>query len=64
MSGKRGTLSIAVQGLLTVGASLVAEHRLLSVDSVAGVQGLSCSAACGIFPDEGGNPRPCIVLYS
>ena len=26
--------------------------------SVAVVHGLSCSAACGIFPDQGSNPCP------
>ena len=24
------------------------------------VRGLSCSSACGIFPDQGSNPCPCI----
>ena len=28
--------------------------------SVAVAHGLSCSAACGIFPDQGSNPCPCI----
>ena len=48
-------------------SSLVAEHRLyphglqelqLVVSKVSGVHGFSCSAACGIFPDQGSNPRP------
>ena len=47
-----------VRGLLTVVASLVAEHRLYSRDLVVVVHGLSCSEACGIFPDQGLNPCP------
>ena len=38
------------------GASLVAEHRLEGAwASVVVVLGLSCSKACGIFPDPGSN---------
>ena len=45
---------------------LVAEHKLQVCGlqqlqhsgSVLVVHGLSCSAACGIFPDQGLNPRP------
>ena len=29
------------------------------VSSVVVAHGLSCSAACGIFPDQGSNPVPC-----
>ena len=48
---------LVVQGLLIVGASLDAEHGLLSLQaSVVVVHGLSCPAACGIFPDQGLNP--------
>ena len=36
--------------LLTAAASLVAEHGLVVAHT------LSCSAACGIFPDQGLNP--------
>ena len=32
--------------------------RLQSAASVVGAHGLSCSAACGIFPDQGLNPCP------
>ena len=76
--GERGLLFIAVRGLLTAVASLVAEHalsacelqqlrhtgsvvvacRLQSAGSVVVVHGLSCSAACEIFPDKGSNPCP------
>ena len=38
---------VMVQALLTVAASLVEEHRLLSSASR-----LRCSAACGICPDQ------------
>ena len=41
-----GLLFVAVHGLLIAVASLVTEH------------GLSCSAACGIFPDQESNPCP------
>ena len=43
---------------LTIAASLVAEHRLQTRRlSSCGTQA-SCSAACGIFPDQGSNPCP------
>ena len=51
----RGYALVAVCRLLTTVASLVSEHRLQSVGSVA-VHGLSCSAARGIFPGRGSNP--------
>ena len=54
--GKRGPLLIAVRGPLTVTASLVVEHRCSG--SVVVAHGLSCSAACGIFPDQGSNLCP------
>ena len=44
--GERRLLFLAACGLLIAVASLVAEH------------GLSCSAACGIFPAQGLNPCP------
>ena len=44
--GEQGLLFLVVRGLLIAVASLVVEHRL------------SCSAACGIFPDQGSNPCP------
>ena len=69
--GERGLLFVAVRRLLIVVASLVAEHGLqarglqqlwLSGSRVQAQQlwrtGLSCSAACGIFPDQGSNPCP------
>ena len=33
----------------------VVAPRLQSTGSIVGVHGLSCSAACGIFPDQGLN---------
>ena len=41
----------AVHRLLTVVASLVAEHRLKA-------HRLSCSEACGLIPDQGSNQHP------
>ena len=41
----------AVHRLLTVVASLVAEHRLKT-------HRLSCSEACGLIPDQGSNQHP------
>ena len=53
-----------MNGLPTAVASLVAEHRLCtqasvvttprlySIGSIAVANGLSCPAACGIFPDQ------------
>ena len=58
--GKRGPLFIAVRGPLTIVASPVAEHRLQRAGSVIVAHGPSCSSACGIFPDQGLNPCPCI----
>ena len=56
--GERGPFFIAVRGLLTIAASLVAEHRLqMHRLSSCGSQA-RCSAACGIFPDQGSNPCP------
>ena len=38
--------------------SVVVAHRLQSTGSVVVAHGLSCSAACGIFLDQGSNPCP------
>ena len=56
--GKRGPLFIAVCGPLTVAASPVAEHDSRRAGSVVVAHGPSCSAARGIFPDQGSNPCP------
>ena len=56
---EQGLLFIAVLWLLTAAMSLVDEHRLLGMGaSVVVVHGLSCPAACGIFPDQGSNRCP------
>ena len=39
-------------------ASVVVARRLQSAGSVVVVHGLSCSAVCGIFLDQGSNPCP------
>ena len=39
-------------------ASVVVAHGLWSAGSVIVVHGLSCSTACGIFPDQDLNPCP------
>ena len=58
--GKRGPLFVAVRGPLTVVASLVVEHRFQPhrLSSCGSRAWPSCSAACGIFPDQGSNPCP------
>ena len=56
--GKRGPLFIAVRGPLTIVASLVRSTGSSRAGSVVVAHGPSCSAACGIFPDQGSNPRP------
>ena len=56
--GKRGPLFIAMRGPLTVAASLVGSTGSRGAGSVAVAHGPSCSAACGIFPDQGSNPHP------
>ena len=38
--------------------TLVVARRLQSAGSVVVVHRPNCSAACGIFPDQGSNPRP------
>ena len=50
-----GYSPVAVQGLLIVVASLVAEHGLQARGSVVVVHGLSCPVACGNFPKQGSN---------
>ena len=55
--GERGLIFVAVRGLLIAVASLVTDgaQALGGPGSVAAARGLSCSAACGIFPDRGWN---------
>ena len=56
---------VAVHGLLLLwstgskhAGSVAVAHGLQSTGSVVEVYGLSCSAACRIFPDQGSNPCP------
>ena len=68
--GKRGRLFVALCGFLTavasrcraralgLEASVAAARTLESVASAVLAQGISCSVACGIFPDQGLNPCP------
>ena len=66
--GEWELLFVAVHGLLIAVASLFAEHGLQahglqqlwrqSAGAVVVAHGLSCSAACGIFLDQGSNPCP------
>ena len=68
--GERRLLFIAVRGLhcggssrcgawaLGARASVVVDRGLWSAGSVVVAHGLSCSTACGIFPDQGSNPCP------
>ena len=39
-------------------ASVVVARGLWSAGSVVVARGLRCSAACGIFPDQGSKPSP------
>ena len=70
-SCKQRVLSSCGMQLLIVVASLAAEHRLQgmpasvvvihglqSTGSIAVAHGLSCTMACGIFPDQGSNQCP------
>ena len=54
--GERELFLVEVCGLLTVVASLVAEHGLQNADSVVVVHRLTCSEACGIFVGPGIKP--------
>ena len=48
---KWGLFFVVVLGLLNTGTLLVSVHRLWSAGSVVVVHELSCSEACGIFPE-------------
>ena len=56
--GMWGPLFITVRGPLIIAASPVVEHRLQTRGSAIVAHGPSCSAACGILPDQGSNPCP------
>ena len=57
---KWGLLFAVVLGLLTTVTPLISAHRLWSAGSVVVAHQLSCSEACGIFPEKEWNPVPCI----
>ena len=54
---EHGLLVCGQQQLWHAGSGVVA-CGLQSTGSVVVAHGLSCSAACGIFPDQGWNPCP------
>ena len=56
--GKRGPLFTAVRGPLTIRPLLLRSTCSRRAGSVVVAHGPSCSAACGIFPDQGLNPCP------
>ena len=53
-----GSFSCCGAWALGTRASVVVAHGLQSAGSVVVAHGLSCSAACGIFLDQGSNPCP------
>ena len=55
---KWGLLFVAVRGLLLQWLLLLQSMGCRHAGSVVVAHGLSCSMACGIFPDQGSNPRP------
>ena len=55
--GKRGPLFITVRGPLSW-PLLLQSTGSRRAGSVVVAHGPSCSAACGIFPDQGSNPCP------
>ena len=56
--GERGPLFIVVRGPLLLRPLLLWSTGSRRAGSVAVAHGPSCSAACGIFPDQGSNPCP------
>jgi len=58
---KQGLLFIALFELLVALASLAVENWLQSAQALVVVaHGLSCTTACGIFPNQGLNPCPLV----
>ena len=53
-----GCSLVAACGLLMAVAPLCFEAQALECGLSSRGSGLSCSAACGIFPDKGSNPCP------
>ena len=61
--GKWGPFFIAVRGPLTI-AALLRSTGSRRAGSVIVAHGPSCSAACGILPDQGSNPCPLAGRFS
>ena len=57
MGSRRAGSVVVAHGLWSAGSVVVA-HGLWSAGSVVVAHGLSCSVACGIFPDQGSNLCP------
>ena len=55
---EQGPLFVVMCVLLIVVASYAAEHGCQGTGAILGVHWLSCTEACGIFPDQGSNPCP------
>ena len=55
---EQGLLFFAVHGLLIVWLLLLQSTGSRRAGSVVAAHGLSCSATCGIFPDQGSNLCP------
>ena len=55
---KRGPLFIAMRGPLTIAAPPLQSPGSRRAGSAIVAHGPSCSAACGIFPDQSSNPCP------
>ena len=53
-----GLSPVAEHGLEDTQASVIAAPGLQSAGLVVAVHGLSCSKACGIFPDQRSNRHP------
>ena len=53
-----GTQALGSQASVVAALGLSSGSRALERSSVVVAHGLSCSTACGIFPDQGKNPRP------
>ena len=54
----QGLFFLLVGRLLTAVTSLVGTAQCCGSGSVVVAHGRDCSAACGIFPDQGLNPGP------
>ena len=60
---KQSQSPAVLHGLLIEVASLVAKQGFCRAGAVVVPHTLSCPAACGIFPDQGSNPCPHVVIF-